>query len=495
VSVDRSKQSDSGLEASRVRRSKSNRPAAKQKGRRRESPPPRRTRRQPTTYARELLAGLRQWLPRRGLPLQVEDRRVTWTPRLLVICAILMALSKAQTLGDRFADARLATVQMYKSRRRPGESYEGFIATLAKQSQRLMDLICTTLRQMIREMAKEHWTVEGWALFGVDGTRLECPMTLANEQALGCAGRNKTTPQQYLTMLLHLGTGLPWGFVRGPGGSSERSHLVRMLPLLPAGAMVVADAGLVGYDVLRSINDGGHQFVIRVGSNVSLLRKLGHVREHEGIVYLWPWCKQRRSRTRRLPANLAAHARKVDPPLVLRLEVFNDGRRPVYLLSSVLESKALSNRTMARIYRRRWHLELYYRSLKQTLGRRKMLSDGPGHAGVELDWCMMGLWVLGAMTVKALIASGQSPGQGSVAAALRIVREAMDKRRQRWRRGGLGKALAAAKRDEYRRRGPKQSRQRKSKKTEHPPGAPQTRLATAQERRLALELRRLAHAA
>jgi len=58
---------------------------------------------------------------------------------------------------------------------------------------------------------------------------LECPQTEANENGMGCAGKDKSAPQQLLTMLLHLGTGLPWGFARGPGTGSEREQLGRML--------------------------------------------------------------------------------------------------------------------------------------------------------------------------------------------------------------------------------------------------------------------------
>ena len=43
-----------------------------------------------------------------------------------------------------------------------------------------------------------------WAVFGVDGSRVECPRTKANEAAFGSAGRRKTGPQQFLTTLFML---------------------------------------------------------------------------------------------------------------------------------------------------------------------------------------------------------------------------------------------------------------------------------------------------
>ena len=221
---------------------------------RKKSAAPRNRTRKQTYYSGELLQGLRRFLPKRGLPLRMPGNNKTcWTPRLIVVCAILTALSTAQSIKDRFADARLATVAMYCSRRRPGKTAEGFIATLCKHSAALLELVCQALRQAVREIAGPYWTVEGWLVFAADGSRVECPMTRANEKGFGCAGKKKTTPQQFLTMMLHLGTGLPWGWIRGHSRSSERRHLGRMVKLLPPKSMLVADAGFTGYHLLRSV--------------------------------------------------------------------------------------------------------------------------------------------------------------------------------------------------------------------------------------------------
>lgn len=435
-------------------------------------------------YSRELLKTIGRFLPRRGLPLRMNAGRIGWTPRLLVMCVILMTFSKAQSLKDRFADARLATVKMYDSRRRPGRSYQGFIAALCKSSQGFLELICAALRASVREIAAsgngDHWKVEGWILFGADGTKVECPMTAANEKAFGCGGRSKSTPQQFLTMLLHLGTGLPWGFLRGGACQSEREHLRRMIEWLPANSMLVADAGFTGYDLLRAITQSGHGFIIRVGSNVRLLRKLGYaVREYEGIVYLWPDKKKKHE------AN----------PLVLRLVVLHDGKKAVHLLCSVLEEELLSDRAIGAIYRMRWEIELHYRALKQTLCRRKLCSDSPAHARVELDWTVTGLWILALAAVKEQIEAGESPHRISVAGALRVLRQAMQEPNRVCARGTLSRQLRLAVKDEYKRSRPKKARHWPHKKKERLPGAPKIRMATELEVLQAQELRSLPRAA
>jgi hypothetical protein len=52
----------------------------------------------------------------------------------------------------------------------------------------------------------------------------------------------------WLTLLWHVGTGLPWAWETGPSDSSERAQLQEMLPKLPENSLIAADAGFVGYD-------------------------------------------------------------------------------------------------------------------------------------------------------------------------------------------------------------------------------------------------------
>lgn len=278
----------------------------------------------PADRVSQLRAGVSRFLPRAGLPLLTDKASLRWVPRMLVVGAILFAWDGAATLGDRFAAARDAVAAMFPSRRRPGTDPQGFLRTLCRQSVDLLAIVTTRLRRCVRRVAgRSHWRTAGrWATFGVDGSRVECPRTAANEAALGCAGRKKTGPQLFVTSVFHVGTGLLWDFRRGAGKASERHHLLAMLDALPAGAMLLADAGFTGYDLMRSISGGGRRFLIRVGANVTLLRKLGWCcEERQGIVCLWPDAVQRRRNA---------------PPLVLRLITLVDGRnRRMHLLSDV----------------------------------------------------------------------------------------------------------------------------------------------------------------
>ena len=420
------------------------------------------------SYQVQLRQAMSRFLPRAGLAtLPGADGRLRWTERLLVVCAVLVAWDPSPALKDRFAAARACLVGMFPGRRRPGATYAGFIAALAKASEALLAAVTGHLRESVREAAGSCWEVCGWAVFGADGTKVDCPMTRANEESIGCSSRKKSWPQQLLTVLFHAGTGLPWAFARGGARSSERSHLLAMLDTLPPNAMLLADAGFTGYDLLKAVTDSGRSFVIRVGSNVRLLTKLGYAaRESDGLVYLWPDAKQK----------------KRMEPLVLRRVTLTDGRnRTIHLLTDVLDAGRLSDAAAVEVYRLRWGAELLFRSLKQTLARRKVLSDCPAHARVELDWAAVGLWLLALMNAHAAGAGGRP----STASALRAVRSAMA-----GRGGGLWAALSRAVRDTYRRRGAKTARHWPHKKRDKPPGDPKARTATAEEVALAMELKR-----
>ena len=225
----------------------------------------------------------------------------------------------------------------------------------------------------------------------------------------------------------------------------------------------LADAYYTGYDLLRSLDARGHRFIIRVGSNVSLLRKLSYaVRERRGIVYLWPKGKQTTS-----------------PPLVLRLVKIRHKRHPVYLVTNELSESALSDKDIRRLYRQRWGIEVLYRSLKQTMGRAKLRSTGPDGARLELDWAMVGLWMLGLMTQRAI--GPRRRRSWSVAKARRAVRRAMGNLPGRRPSGGLRSVLRKARGDSYKRSGSKESRNYPRKKCHKLPGPPKIRMAEPKE--------------
>jgi hypothetical protein len=383
--------------------------------------------------------------------------KTRWTPQRLAWMELLMSWDEGQTLGARWEHACTAA-QAVHAHWKLGQSYTGFTQALLRETPRLVPAILQRFRQAMQALPRRWWTCGGWQAFAVDGSRLEAPHTAANESGLGCAGKEKIAPQVFLTTIGHLGLGLPWDFRVGPGTDSERHHAADMVEQLPPGALLVADAGFPGYELCRQLLLGGRSFLLRVGGNIRLLKELGYYeRERGDTVYLWPEKRQK-----------AGHK-----PLVLRLIRLRQGKQVVYLVTDVLDQRRLSAGQARQLYRARWGEEVFFRSYKQTLARRKLLSRTSATCLAESQWNLLGLWLLGLMSVTEITARGGDPKTWSVAGSRDLVRQALrDERPRRCRRRPLRELLARAVRDTYERRGSKEARDYPRKKREKPPGQP-----------------------
>jgi hypothetical protein len=430
------------------------------------------------SYTRQLHRAIGALLPHHGLRLLPLNEKERWTPRYLVIAALLMACLGGELLIDRFATARRALVRMYPTRRRPGKTYQGFTAALQKFGDALLAELAGHLRLETRRLAADRWLIDGWLVFGGDGSRFDKTRTTANKEHFKCGGKEKTGPQQFLTTLFHVGTGLPWCWRAGDAKASERHHLRAMPPQLPAKALLLMDAGYTGYELLKDVLASGRSFILRVGAGVELLEDLDYdyERRGNGIVCLWPQFARERGA----------------PPLTLRLvSVIDKKGRRMHLLTNVLERSKLSDAAVRKTYRLRWGVEVLFRSIKQTMQLRKARSWTPKAAEQELEWGMMGVWMLGLLALTAQssrrAAAGIPTSPWSAAGALRIVRMAIHGTSGRG--PSFKRLLAAVVRDGYPRRGSKKSIDWAHKKREKPPGDPRCRKATKAEVQAARELK------
>ncbi len=437
----------------------------------------------------------------RGIKMRRGSR---WGARMLAVVALLWAWSGVPTLVGRFADAWKVTRKAFRWAT-SGETYQGFMKQLRKWHFELKVLGMDELRAVMKQDLFGQWKIAEFVIVAGDGSRVEVSRTESNEAAYSPKrkkqgsrqkrhGKTKAnrgrrgkqwrrarrqskesiskkinSPQMWLTLFWHVGSGLPWAWRTGPSDSSERQHLQEMLGELPENSLIAADAGFVGYDFWRTVTDAGHSFVIRAGANVRLLKRLGFAREYDNTVYLWP----------------DAMAKKGMPPLVLRAVWVHNGKHPMCLLTNVLSKTRLSDQQIVEIYKARWGIELFFRTFKQTFGRRKLRSHSAENAQLELDWSLLGLWAICLLAQRELVRSGRDPCQLSAAGAIKAVQEVMRHYRTRPEDASetLGSMFRQALLDDYERHSSKTARNYPRRKQRERTGVP--KMITASKAQIA----------
>lgn len=414
----------------------------------------------------------------------------TWgSPRLLAVVALLWAWSDEKLVADCFSTARRIGLCLYPQTQNVAGSFQAFLKLLKHWNSHFASELKSALQKRMLGDFGDLMKIGKFIIMAVDGSRIGLPRTQSNESEFSVnrhqrKGRKKkhcnksaekkaNTVTMWITTLWHCGTGLPWDWRLGPSDSSERLHWLEMLAELTFPTLFVGDAGFVGYEYSKTVIAAGHNVLIRVGSNITLIKKLGYAVEREGTVYIWP--------------NKAA--RRYEAPVILRLVVCNNGKHPVYLVTSVLSSRELSDLNVIAAYKQRWGIELFYRHLKHTFGKRKLKSHSPESAYAEMTWAFLGLWCMAVYSLKQLHAKGVSPTRLSFAKLIRAFQRMMrDYAVPIQKQCKLCDMLLDAVIDEYQ-RGDKTSRDYPRKKKEKPPGPPTIRKATKQEITLSMQIK------
>jgi hypothetical protein len=433
-------------------------------------------------YRHPLLSRISLFLTRlEGMPDPSATRRVRWTPMASAMAAVLMTLDRGCPLNMRFEDARACLAGDFVRSRRVGRTYNGLVKALERQSGSVLPVLKRDLRRQAKERLSRLRKTMKWLLLAVDGSKEDLPRTKDQEKVFGIAD-NGMVPQALMTTIVEVRTGLPWDWRIDRGRGSEKDHLVQMASDLPANALLLGDGNFVGFPIWSRLHGDGKDFLIRVGGNVHLITRLwpdAETRYERDIVYAWPKGRQSES-----------------PPLMLRLIKVGRGRKAVYLLTNVLDSKRLSQCDAGAIYRLRWGVELFFRTLKRTLGYAKLQSRAGRRARIELEWALITMMITTMMGIDAASQRRIDPGRLSPAHLIRTLRTFLLRdagQNLSKGRAALPRALASSLKDNYRRRKPKRSRYRPQTKNTPKPlvlKPPQIRRATTKEQELARQYQR-----
>ncbi|MCR4412808.1 MAG: transposase [Thermoguttaceae bacterium] len=320
-----------------------------------------------------------------------------WDLHPLLWILLLTTYCCGDSLPEKFEAARAFYVVCCPKRKRPGKSFAGFEKAIAKLPMPFLRALAAGLRGRFQVVFGARWKVGNFIPFGCDGTRQNCPRTEELERRLGSGGKEGSSPTIWNTSIVHLTLGIPFCWRWGKGSKpSERSHLLWMLRWLPRAALMVADAGYVGYEVVAAMRTQV-AFLLRMSSNATFYRETDEPLDQfrEGIVYYWPKKQQREGK----------------PPLRGRLLRIRSVRHKtdVWLFTNVEDARELSLETAALCYRWRWENEGFFRTYKRTLKKATLMGRTLAQVHREAEASMIATQLLlgqGALAMRAVGTNG-----------------------------------------------------------------------------------------
>jgi len=402
-----------------------------------------------------------------------------WDLHPLLYILLLTTYCCGDSLPEKFEAARAFYVACCPKRKRPGQGFAGFEKALAKLPMPVLRMLATAIRRRVEAVFGGRWKIGGFIPFGCDGTRQGCPRSEELEKRLGTFGKEGSPPMIWNTSIVHLVLGFPFCWRLGKGGkASERAHLIQMLPCLPALAMIVADAGYVGYDVVAAIIAAKLSFLIRMSSNATFYTEdntpLTEFRE--GTVYYWPKRQQDQGRPGIRGRLLRIHSER--------------HKADVWLFTNVLDCRQLSLETAGFYYRWRWENEGFFRTYKRTLKKVTLMSRTLRLVHREAEASMIATQLLLCQGALAMPIP-KNDGLPVMCSPRGVLLEARrDIAGQSKRSTPFSERIARAQRERRERTTPKQKRQWPRRKDHKPPQPPiLLRLTESQKAHVQNELR------
>ena len=440
-----------------------------------------RSRRRQRARAKTVAQSIRDFLTPTGFK-QVRKaasrrKKPRWDIHPLVYVLLTMTWCCGDSLPEKFEAAKGFYVVCCPKRKRPGQSFQGFEKALGKLPMPVLRTLAGVIRGRIEVLFDERLLFGGFIPLGCDGTRLECPRSEELERRLGTfrkKGRNKkgcnkkgsdengSAPMIWNTSIVHLTLGIPWCWWLGKGKkASERAHLIRMLPLLPRLALLVTDAGYVGYDVVRTLLESKVLFLMRMSSQATFYTENQEPLERfeAGIAYYWPNSSRDQGK----------------PPLRGRLICVRSKKRKVdvWLFTNVEDTSRLPRNLASKPYRLRWENEGFFRTYKRTLGKVKLISRTVRLIHREAEASMIATQLLlcqGALAMPTTSFKDELPVMCSPRKVLLEIRRDINGRSRKG--GSFTERIAKAQRERRARQTTKEKRKWPRRKAHQPPKPP-----------------------
>jgi len=266
------------------------------------------------------------------------------------------------------------------------------------------------LRRMLRELARD--SIEGlgssqrWLgrrVFAVDGTKINLQRSPDLAREFGVP-ESSYCPQALVSVLLDVCTKAPVDLQISPFASSERDHLIALLPSLEPGDVLVLDRGYPSHEVFQELVASEIDFLVRVSASHTFAAVDG-IRESRGDDYLYIFDPPEGS-----PQSWT--------PLTLRvLQITIDGSTSYFVTS--LRRKDATRVQIAQLYHLRWQAEEFFKLMKsEYIGQGQFRSKSPAGIRQEIHALALFLAIARVLMLTAAKSAGVDYAELSQKAAV-----------------------------------------------------------------------------
>jgi Transposase DDE domain len=215
------------------------------------------------------------------------------------------------------------------------------------------DLLAALLAMVASVLRDKHSDTLQWngrRIFAVDGVRhnLQRSVELAEHFGVPHGGH---CPQMLASVLYDVVGKFPVAATIAPGSSCERQELLRLLPNLRRGDVLVLDRGYPSFEVLHALREAGIDFVIRVPKSGSF-EAVQAFQQSSGNDYVMV-----------VPPSAAA-ARNGAKLMEVRCVRIDVGADDPWLLFTTLRRADATLPQLRTLYHLRWEIEEFYKLLK-----------------------------------------------------------------------------------------------------------------------------------
>ena len=254
------------------------------------------------------------------------------------------------------------------------------------------------LRHMLRELAQDsiedlgsanRWL--GRRVFAVDGTKINLQRSPDLARDFGVP-ESAHCPQALVSVLLDVCTKAPVDLAISPFASSEREHLLALLPSLAAGDVLVLDRGYPSHEVFQELAANGIDFLVRVPASHTFAA-VDELREGPGDDYIYHFDPPERS-----PESWTRLTLRV-------LGITIDGSTSYFVTS--LRRKDATRAQISQLYHMRWQAEEFFKLMKgDYIGQGQFRSKSPAGIKQEIHALVLFLAIARLLMLTAAKSAG-----------------------------------------------------------------------------------------